>query len=510
VGRWADIVTILVIALGMALHVRFCLVDDRAPSDLGHYYNSFRNTLVWWQQHGEINWRIVDTPYSLLLAAIGTVLPPSATYMEAVEGGWLLLTLVGAAFVARKIGGPVAGAIAVVAVVAFPQTHVLTRTHWIHHPETAALVGALALWAWRPALTNWPQVIGVSVLLFLGETIRQTGIPFGVPLGLLFVVVSWREGARARLAPIVVALVGGVAWHGPKLAQYVSNKAASAEGYAKSVVAPWYSIVENLGLPVLIWSVPLALLGLVALRRRGLAVPVIGICLVWIVGGVASVALFNVGPDNFPISGVALAILAGIGGGAFRIAAVPSVVLGIVAAALLQVPPLLSYEHVRNLPESLRTWSNPGPINYLRVYWYPIPVDAVLPVVDQVCAETRSDPMARCFILASRGLFNPSWEDGGTFALFLAGRLRSTVLTPEVIWDDAGRASGVTKRVHALVDVRCAQGVAPSAGGRFQAQTARMQAMLATWGGTPIATFGDPKACTQTWYAVQTGGALVE
>ena len=118
--------------------------------------------------------------------------------------------------------------------------------------------------------------------------------------------------------------------------------------------------------------------------------------------------------------------------------------------------------------------------------------------------------MQRCFVAASRGLFNPSWEDGGTFALFLGGRPDVVVLTPQVLWSENGRACGVTRRVHALVDVECAPGVAPATGGRFMAQEAKMRALLTAHSADPIATVGDRRSCVQTWYAVESGGALVE
>ncbi|MES2639207.1 MAG: hypothetical protein V4850_06975 [Myxococcota bacterium] len=508
----ADLVTLAAIALAMVLQVRFHVLDDRAPTDLGHYYISFRNTLAWWQLHGELNWRIVDTPYSLLLATMGALRTPTVAFMEGVDTLWLLVLLLGAAFAARAVSGPVAGAVTTLALVAFPQTHVLARTHWIHHPEAAALLGALGLWLAAPALPRWGQALGVAALVFLGETIRQTGIPFGVPLGVLILAVAWRRGARRTLLPVALGVVAGAAWYLPTLLVYVRNKAGSAEGYAQSVTTPWASIVDDLGLPALLLAVPLALSGALALRRRDLSSLVAGLCLVWIVGAGVAIAVFRVGPDNFPVAGAALAVLAGIGAAALPTIARPGVVaLGVVAALLLQVPPLLSYDLVSRLPAVLRTAANPGPLNYLRVYWNPVAVESVLPVVDQMCAVTRDDSQARCFVLATRGLFNPSWEDGGTFALFLSGRPRVTVVTPEVLWTDDGRAGGETTRVHGLVDVRCAEGVAPRAGGRFRAQSARMRAMFEVHGTAPVATFGDPRACVQTWYLLpDDGGVLVE
>ncbi|MFN7143607.1 MAG: hypothetical protein ACK4YP_07530, partial [Myxococcota bacterium] len=375
--RRIDGLTVLVIALAMALHVRFCLLDDRPPSDLGHYYNAFRNTLLWWQQHGELNPAIVDTPYSLALAALGAVIPPTAAFMEVVDGGWLLVMLVGTALVARSVAGPVAGAVAALAVAGFPQTHVLARTHWIHHPEAAALIGAFAVWLVAPALRSWIQALVLGVLLFFGETIRQTGIPFGVPFGLVVLGGAWRHGARATLLPVLAAVLGGLAWHGPSLVRYVSNKAASAAGYAQSVGTPWYSIVENLGPPVFVWAAVLAVFALGASRRRDLRALVVGMCLVWIAGGVVAVAVFHVGPDNFPIAGVALAVLAGVGAAALPLPPAAMLLVGAVAVLTVQVPPLLSYEAVVRLPPVLRTWANPGPINYMRIYWHPIQPEMV-------------------------------------------------------------------------------------------------------------------------------------
>jgi hypothetical protein len=509
VKRFADGVTVLVLVLVLIVQVRFCIQDERAPTDLGHYYTAFRNLVLLWDQKGILNWKFVDTPYSLLLAGIGMFVTPSVPLMEVIDGIWLMIMIGGAAVAARALAGPVAGAVAAITVASYPQTHILARTHWIHHPETAALTGALAVWLVAPGIPSWFQAVGIGIFLYLGETIRQTGIPFGLPLAFLVLVGGWMSGARWRLLPAALAMAGGVAWHGPQMMTYISHKADSADQYAQSVKLPWYSIVSNLGLPVLIWATPLAIVGLLALRKRGVHAGVVFVCLAWIAGGVASVAIFNVGPDNFPISGVAVALLAGLGAASIPLPAV-TIVLGLAAGLVMEVPPLLKVENITRLPGVLRTFASPGPINYLRVYWNPIAVESVLPVVDKVCADVGSDPVARCMVLATRGLFNPSWEDGGTFAFFLAGRPKVTVLTPELLWFDNGKPSGVAWRVHALVDVECAGHQAPSTGGRFQTQTAKMKALLETYKDSVIATYGDNRACVQTWYAVQPGGLLVQ
>jgi hypothetical protein len=505
-----DLLTALVVVVLLALQVRFCLVDQRAPTDLGHYYNPFRNTLLWWDAKGEINWPQVDTPYTLLLALLGKVFTPSVAMMEWIDGGWLVVLLVGTALAGRALAGPLGGTVAVLAIGSYPQTLALTRTHWIHHPEAAALAGALGVWATAPGLSGWGQAFLLALLLFFGETIRQTGAPFGILLGLVILAAGWRSGARVRLIPTLVAVIGAIAWWAPRLAIYLQHKAESASEYAKSVGSPWPLVAENLGAGTLLWALPFAVLGLVlAVRRWDASSAAAALAAAWIAGGLAAVGIYNVGPDNFPMSAVGLAVLAGIGARAVPWAAV-SLAPALASLVLTQVQPLLLPSATDFLPKIFRNGEAPGPINYQRVYWNPISVEDVLPAVSKVCAPVETTPLTRCFILATRGLFNPSWEDGGTFALFLSGKPRATVVTPELLWDNSGRASGVTQRVHALVDVECAPGFAPSTGGRFQVQYSKASELFSRYAGDPIGTYGDPDACVQTWYAAPNGGARVQ
>lgn len=511
-----DLVAIATIAVTFLLHVRFMVLDDRAPTDLGHYYSVFQRLVQYWHLQHKIDFATLDTPYTLLLTGLSMPFGPSVGLMEVVDGVWLLILVAGVWTVARSVAGPLAGAVSALCVAGYPQTPVIARTHWIHHPETAAIVGTLALWVSSPGIGSWWRAFAIAILLFFGETIRQTGIPFGVPLALFVLVGGWRAGARAKLAPILLAFIGGVAWYAPVLAKYIQHKSQSAAGYAQSVHKPWLLFVEGMSLPIFALSLPFVLLGVLALRRRDRASGIVALCLVWIAGAAASVGIFHVGADNFPIAGTAWALLAGIGlagapswkwlpvrAGGFAIIAL--------AAIFIQGTALLSAPWVRPLQAVIGPWGSAGPINYLRVYWNPMAVAQVLPLVEKACAETRSVPGAQCVIVASRGLFNPSWEDGGSFGLFLAGMDYVNVMTPQILWDGEGRLVSGGKLVRAIVDVTCSSELIPNAGGRFGQQNARMRELLRPYANAkPDGVIGDPHVCEQSWYIIPAGVKVVQ
>ncbi|MFZ5480262.1 MAG: hypothetical protein ACOZNI_26090, partial [Myxococcota bacterium] len=234
-----DRVAASAVAVALALHARFCLLDDRPPADLGHYYDGVRAFVV------EGRWP--DTPYAALLGLLFRALGPSAALIEAIDGLWLAV-LLGGVWLAGRSVAPWAGAGAVVATASFAQTHVLARTHWIHHPEAAMLCGAVGL----ATLPGAAAGVGSAILLALGTTTRETGVPFGV-VAIAFVALRHRVAALAGVA--------GVAWVAPGLADYVGKKVASVEGYAASVTAPWAQAGESLGWPVAAGIAPAVLAG---------------------------------------------------------------------------------------------------------------------------------------------------------------------------------------------------------------------------------------------------------
>jgi hypothetical protein len=260
-------------------------------------------------------------------------------------------------------------------------------------------------------------------------------------------------------------------------------------------------------------SIPLVLLSLLALRRRDAAAGAMLVCLAWIAGGVVAVGYFNVGGDNFPLAGIAAGILAGIGAaqipalGFVPVGAAATLLVGILGVGL-ESTTLISENVVRPIQRYIVPWGSSGPLNYMRVYWNPIKTTDVIPLVTRACGVDKKDK-GRCQIVASRGLFNPSWEDGGTFALFLAGVRGVNIMTPQAFWDPGGNLIMDKAIVKAVVDVECARNVAPDTGGRFGLQSEKMRELM--WrAGTekPDAVIGDQRACVQSWYLIPSGVQL--
>ncbi|MFN7142173.1 MAG: hypothetical protein ACK4YP_00230 [Myxococcota bacterium] len=508
-----DTVAVSAITLILLLHVRFSVRDHRPLTDLGHYYSSFKTIYEGWHAGEGFDLSVLDTPYTLVLVFASMVFGPSVGLMETIDGLWLAVLLAGTWAVARSLAGPLAGAAAVLVLAGAPQTVVLARTHWIHHPETAALAGALGVWALSPGVRTWGHAVGIAVLLFFGETIRQTGLPFGLPVAALVLGAAWRAGARARLVPIAAAAIGGVVWYAPSIWTYLRHKSESAEGYAASVHNPWWHFVEALTPLLLLAALPLAALAFGALRRRDLTAAVVALCVVWLVGTAAAVSIFHVGADNFPIAVVAFALLAGIG-----VARLPTVwpgrpraprvavsVIGVIAL-FLQGGSLVEERWLRPFQLFVRPWGSSGSMNYLRVYWNPLTLEQVLPYVRQACAPVAATPGARCELLTSQGLFNPSWEDAGAFALFLGGIEHVEVLTPQNVWDPQGNVVEWHRMFRALIDVQCGNAMGPDQANRFDTQNARMRQMLAYWGGNgPDAAVIAPRSCGQMWYLMPEG-----
>lgn len=472
-ARVADGLAAAAIVAALALHVRFCVLDVRPPTDLGHYYDGVRALAT-----GSGS---ADTPYAALLAGLVRVFGPSAALFEVVDGVWLAIGLVGLRAAARRVGGPWAGAAAVLLATALPQTHEMARTHWIHHPEAMALLGALGLRG--PA---------GAVLLAFGLTTRPTGLAFGLPVAAALLL-----DARGR-AWTAAATVAGLAFVAPSLPAYLARKAADAPGYAASVGDPLVLALGQLGRA---GAVVLAILAPFGLRKA----PEVAVAAAWVVGGFVAVAVYQVGPDNFPLAGLGLALLGGVGA-----AARPALGVGLAAglAVAMQGATLVHERLLGPVDAALRPATHAGPLNWLRVRWGAVAAEDLVPVVARACTDVPAGE--RCVVLAERGLFNPSWEDGGTFGLWLAGARDVTVVTPPVLWSTRGQRVGAETRVHAVVDVACREGVAPGDGGRFSRQDERFAEVRGRVGGRPAALVDDPATCTWTWYAAPLGGLDVD
>ncbi|MCK6527251.1 hypothetical protein L6R50_06680 [Myxococcota bacterium] len=486
------------IAFAALLHARYCGFDPRPPPDDGHYYDPVMHLVRAWAGIEEAEGpRAPDTPYALLLAALFRVLGPSQALLEWVDGGWLVAMLFGVWMLARAGGGRVSGAVAVVLAASLPLTTMLARRHNIHHPEAAALVAAAGLWAWDPRISRRSTAWGLGGLLFLGQTFRGTGLPLGLPLGALALATGARRGWHGRLLPVALGISAALAWQAPGMVGYVTAKVRYAPAYREGLESAGYSVWADLGplvTPALALGVPA---GLLALGRRRTPRWVVGLCLGWVALGAIALSRFHVGLDNFPLLGLALAVLAGLGAGRARR---EGWVLGAAAGLglLAQAPQLVAERWLCRVPV---VGCSPQLLGHdSRVNWAGTGVDDVLPAVRSVCSSAARQPGERCVILSDYGLFNGrSWEDDGSWGLFLAGVDDVKVVTVPLYWSgDPPTQPGPS--IHGYVRVRCERGMA-TPGVRFQVQQAKMEQIVANLGLQPDRRLALRNGCVQDWYA---------
>lgn len=502
-----DITSALVIVASMALYIRFMVLDARAPTDMGHYYTPLIDFLKHSERDGAMgNLHLLATPYSAMLAGLMLVLAPSAGLMEAVDGIGLFVLLVASWKVARVVAGPTAGLVAVLLVAGFPQTQVMARIHWIHHPESAAIMGALAIGVAAPALATWPQRIGAFCFLLLGLTTRETGLPFGLPVAMILTVGAWRAGSKKMAIFMAFTAMLGVGILAPTLLPYLAAKIDNASGYAAAVGNPFPVLIRALCVITFVAAVPFALLGFTNWKHRGWALVVTALALIWVLGGIAAVAVYHVGIDNFPLVGVGIALAAGIGAARWAWLKIPAIGSTLVAATLVQGSALVSPLILTPIDSALAPYGTTGPLNYLRVYWGAASAAMLRPIAERACQTIADQGWQDCLVLVSRGLFNPSWEDGGSFGMYLEGMRKITIMTPPEVWGPQGNLLMESIMFHAVVDVECNRGVAPDTGGRFEAQETRLAEVFETLKDTtPTASVGDPRSCTQTWYTLREG-----
>jgi len=146
----------------------------------------------------------------------------------------------------------------------------------------------------------------------------------------------------------------------------------------------------------------------------------------------------------------------------------------------------------------LQPWAIGGSLNYFRIQSTTIDAQDSLPLVERACAHVADGDT--CEIIASHGLFNPSSEDTGNFAIFLAGRSSVEVRTPPYVWNAVGTPR-VGQTVSAIVDVRCPNGSIPWDGDRFGAASNRMLQLIGMYANRQAdALVSVTYACEQHWF----------
>ena len=413
--------TALAVAVVIAGHVAFLVLDPRLPRDLGLYYA--RIPALWdamghpleGLRAGLAALTDVGGGYQVLLAAYLRLVGRSATAFQLVDLAWLVALLALTWRVAARAWGPWSGLAAVLFAGATPAVFVYARTAWIHVPEAALLLGVVACWQADPELARRRTPALAGLLGGAALLLRPSAL---IWLGLLVAVALWRRRrggerpdprhAGALLVAWGLATLPAVL----SLDDYLQAKLEARGRYAVAVPDLSEQLFVTVG-PVAAAAMGLgALLTLWPPRRRGTA-------LLWLWGltPIPLFALFRAGIDNFTVAAVALAILGGAGLGRRAAVGVP---LAAAVFALAQLPQWLPTpapgswaQHASGrvglaLKPSFRNPYVPHTAGHGGA-------------VEQLLAATCPTTDRRCLIAVDQGLFQPFAEDPGALELFLAG-----------------------------------------------------------------------------------------
>ena len=412
----------LAVAVGLWItgsHLRFFAIDERVPRDPGLYYGDVPQAWAWLGDPGAHVGELLELLgtsggwYQLVLAAALRVFGRSSEVFDGVVAIWVPLVVLMVGLLARRLGGSAAAAFAVALVGTVPWVVVTGRTPWIHLPETALVLGALAAWAYDPDLERPRTVAAMIVTGGLALALRPSGLVFVAPL--VLVLRPWARprswwilgGWSLAVAPAVEHVLSG----------YMDAKLAAREGY-EQVLPPWWAqLLDGLGPPTL----AILLLGLLAVlvkRRFSGGLGLVVAC--WVASSALMWAIFSVGFDNFVVLGPGLVVVAAVALVAVhpRLALLPTLVLAGTRA-------------MGGLPEpSPNDWKAP---------WSGFSARHVLGLFDASCPESGG-----CVVAADRGLFASFGEDVGELGIFLLARdevqvqdLRFRANLPEMALDAA-------------------------------------------------------------------------
>lgn len=447
-------------------HALFAALDDRVPPDLGLFFDDVPRLFDHWDPAVLSS---VGGWYRSLLVAWFHLFGPGAGAFAA-QAAVVVVVVV---YTAGRLGGPLGAML----VAALPVVWIQGRIGWIHVPEAALLLGALASWRADPGLDRRRSVLLLGGLGALAALLRPSGVAW---LGVLALVLLRRVGRRAL--PVVAAWLLAAVPAALEGRAYLAAKLAARERYTLDVPGLLHQLPFTLGtLPLL--AVGLGLLG--ALRGPRRPDPVL---IAWAAVPAGLFVLFRAGVDNFTLGGVALALVgsAGLSNLGRLGAALPAFAL-VLSVVVQWAPSPTTDSAAARIGGMLSLPVHTRLKNYARVHhgWGR---EEVAALVDALC------PNRPCTIGVVQGLFRPHGEDPGRFELFLAG-------LDGVRLADLREKGGAEAELSGLVLWDCPDGD-PAWFRRFPQAQSNAWSVIQARGMRPLGTHApDPDCLVQGWVA---------
>jgi len=414
------------VALDALAFVAFAALDDRLPQDLNHCHEGlpFLYHAVGTPAHTTppaiVAAAVEPTGwYNLLIAITMHVLGRGPHVLEIFNLAWFLLLLLGIARLASRLGGLSAAATSLALVSSMPGMVCMTRTQWVHIPETAILLLAVGELVSDPELRRWRTVAVVAVGGLLVLTLRVSGMIWVVTLLPLLALLAWRgrrQGAWLRPALIVGVWSLSLFCLAPEAPEYLTGKMHSRTVYNSDPLI-FLGFVFSFAGDGAVW-LGLAGTALFLRRDRRRHRGIKRLLLAWMAIAVVLCAVFRNQIDDFPLALVALALAAGAGLTARRpvFAALP-VALFLFLNAVSWFPSLDEEGFGSDVSEAAGWPTDSHYRNLLRVY-RGFSASHIADLLGAACPDERG----ACTVVVQPSLAPPvNAPTVGVFELFLLG-----------------------------------------------------------------------------------------
>jgi hypothetical protein len=440
-----------VIALLVLAQVWFVYQDTRVIWDPGRYlikvpeyYWSFESAST---AFAALPSALVDSSgwYQWGVAASMRIFGRDPWVFEGWAVGWFAMTLISSAVLARRLAGGAAALAAVGLVGSVPSVTVFARTAWIHIPEAALLMTALAIYVNDLRLERKATVVWMILLGALTIQLRESGLIWVATMGPMILYGTWRLGGPIpwkRVALVGISWMIAVIPPMIRMVEYLEAKLGARERYLLQTPPLKEQFVESLSLPVAILCLVGGIFLLIELRRR--FHPVGALLLSWALVPILLFMIFYAGFTNYTpyMTAICVAAACGLTWIDGSIALVPILVLSVVFQAWWPEPLLeeavegmdLGRTELRKRMRPVAGWGGTD----------------VVALLDASCKEER---WHSCRVVVDQGLFYPASEEYGFFELFLLGEdrveLRTLYDDPELGWEGY--------EIDALVLFRCGE-----------------------------------------------------